>query len=259
MASQNFPACLAQILKHEGGLSTIRSDPGNWTGGKVGAGTLKGTNFGISAASYPGEDIRGMTTARAGEIYRRDYWVPVRGDELPPGIDLTAFDPAVNSGVSRGARWLQQALGVTADGKVGPVTIKAAQSVGDGVPVIQRAHAIRLGWLRGLGTFSTFGTGWMRRVAENEAAAVAMHTRSADRLEVERGRAASASNQQTGAAAGSGAAGGAGLSDMADLPDLLVYGVVIFAAVAAVLLISRARVNRARAKAYSLKAKELDQ
>lgn len=257
MSSENFAACLDLVLKHEGGLSMVRADPGNWTGGRVGSGTLKGTNFGISAASYPGEDIRRLTKARAGEIYRRDYWARVRGDDLPPGIDLTAFDPAVNSGVARGARWLQQALGVTADGRIGPVTVQAAQAAPNGVAVIQRAHAIRLGWLRSLSTWSTFGTGWMRRIVGNEAEAVAMHSRSATRLEAEGARAASTARQQTGAAAGSGAAGGIGASDLAQLPELLTYGLLIAGLVAAFVLISRARVHRARARAYARKSLEV--
>lgn len=253
MTSENFAACLEQVLKHEGGLSLVRADPGNWTGGKVGVGVLKGTNLGISAASYPDENIRGMTRARAGELYRRDYWDRVRGDDLPPGLDLTVFDPAVNSGAARGARWFQQALGVTVDGRIGPVTVRAAQTAADGVAVIQRAHALRLGWLRSLSTWSTFGNGWMQRVVGNEAEAVAMHTRSRARLDAEAGRATTAARQQASAAAGSGAAGGLGISDLAELPDLLTWGIPVAALVAAILLIGRARVNRARARAYAMR------
>lgn len=259
MSGSNFQSCLDQVLKHEGGFSLHRSDPGNWTGGKVGVGTLRGTNFGISAASYPREDIPRLTKARAGEIYRRDYWGPVRGDELPDGIDLTAFDPAVNSGVSRGARWLQQALGVTADGKIGPVTVRAAQTTTSGVAVIQRAHAARLGWLRGLSTFTSFGRGWTRRVTENEATAVAMNTRSPDRVAAEAQRAGSLATNQSRAAAGAGASGGVtgASADLASLPDLLTYGILIAAVIVAILLVGRSRANRERARAYSLKAKEI--
>ena len=59
-------------------------------------------------------------------IYRAEYWNAIRGDDLPPGLDLVAFDAAVNSGPSRGARWLQTAVSANADGKIGPATIAAA-------------------------------------------------------------------------------------------------------------------------------------
>ena len=62
------------ILPHERGYQCIRSDNGNWTGGKVGKGILKGTMAGISAASYPSEDIKSLTQERVAYLYRRDYW-----------------------------------------------------------------------------------------------------------------------------------------------------------------------------------------
>ena len=48
-----FAAAIAMVLAHEGGFQGMPDDPGNWTGGRLGDGTLKGTKFGISAASYP--------------------------------------------------------------------------------------------------------------------------------------------------------------------------------------------------------------
>lgn len=158
----NFDACLGEVLSHEGGYVNHPSDPGGET------------NMGISKRSYPNENIRGMTRARASEIYRRDYWAPVRGDDLPAGLDLVAFDPAVNSGVSRGAKWLQSALGVTADGKIGPATIAAAHKA-DVQAVINRACDLRLSWLRTLPTWKTFGKGWARRVESIRETAQAMN------------------------------------------------------------------------------------
>lgn len=157
----NFPACLDEVLGHEGGYVNHPSDPGGET------------NMGISKRSYPNENIRGMTRARAAEIYRRDYWRPVRGDDLPAGLDLVAFDPAVNSGVSRGAKWLQEALGVRADGKIGPQTIAAAKAA-HVEAVIARACDLRLAWLRTLPTWETFGKGWSRRVESVRETATAM-------------------------------------------------------------------------------------
>lgn len=157
----NFDACLAHTLAHEGGYINHPHDPGGET------------NMGISKRSYPREDIRNMTRARAAEIYRRDFWDPIRGDDLPAGLDLVAFDAAVNSGVSRGAKWLQEALRVTADGKIGPQTISAAL-ISDHPEVISRACDRRMMFLRAIKTWPTFGKGWTRRVDAVRAEALSM-------------------------------------------------------------------------------------
>jgi lysozyme family protein len=158
----NFDRCMAHVFKSEGGYVNHPSDPGGET------------NFGISKRSYPNEDIRNMTKERAAAIYRRDFWNPVRGDDLPAGLDLVAFDAAVNSGVSRGARWLQQALGVAADGKIGPATIEAAKK-SDVPAVIVGAISLRRGFLHRLPTWGTFGKGWERRLTSVQTEAQAMH------------------------------------------------------------------------------------
>lgn len=146
----NFDACMAKVFASEGGYVHNPNDPGGET------------NLGISKRSYPREDIRNMTKARAAQIYRRDFWNAVKGDELPAGLDLVAFDAAVNSGPSRGAKWLQSALGVTADGRIGPKTLTAARTAPS--TAIDRACNARLGWLRTLSTWKHFGNGWTRRV-----------------------------------------------------------------------------------------------
>ena len=157
----NFDRCMNRVLASEGGYVNDPHDPGGET------------NFGISKRAYPHEDIRGMTRARAAEIYRRDYWDAVRGDDLPFGLDLCAFDGAVNSGVARGAKWVQQALGVEADGKIGPATIAAARSTY--VPAaIQRAVAFRLSFLKQLPGWAHFGNGWAARMKAVEAEALSM-------------------------------------------------------------------------------------
>lgn len=157
----NFDACLAHILRHEGGYVDHPNDPGGET------------NFGISKRAYPGENIKGMTRARAAHLYRRDYWDAVRGDDLPAGLDLVAFDAAVNSGVSRGAKWVQQAVGAQPDGKVGSATLLRVKATNP-ASAIEKACDLRMAFLRGLGTWSTFGKGWSRRVTEVRMAALGM-------------------------------------------------------------------------------------
>ncbi len=96
-----FEQALAFVIGHEGGYTAVASDPGNWTGGRCGAGECRGTHWGISAAAYPQIDIHALTQAQAGEIYRRDYWDRAGCGRLPPPLALLVFDAAVNNGVGR--------------------------------------------------------------------------------------------------------------------------------------------------------------
>jgi len=170
MTAANYDACIGKVLEYEGGYQADPNDKGNYTGCAVGAGTLKGTNRGISACSYPNEDIKGMTEARAKEIYRSDFWDPIQGDELPAGPDLCTFDGSVNSGRSRGVQWLQHAVGVDADGIVGPVTIEAARDADDHT-TIDRICDDRMAFLRSLSTWDLYGKGWTARVEDVRAEA----------------------------------------------------------------------------------------
>jgi lysozyme family protein len=54
------------------------------------------------------------------------YWNALACDQLPAGVDYCVFDYGVNSGNSRAAVALQQFVGTTVDGEIGPLTIAAA-------------------------------------------------------------------------------------------------------------------------------------
>ncbi len=160
-----FARAFAVVIGEEGGWSAERADPGNWTGGAVGSGALRGTKFGISAAAYPTLDIAALTLAEAQAIYRRDYWDRVRGDELPPPLALLVFDAAVNNGVGRAARWLQLAAGAAPDGVIGPVTLAAvAARAGEGDALCAEFLARRMDFMATLPTWRSFGLGWARRL-----------------------------------------------------------------------------------------------
>ena len=159
----NFARCFAFTLGAEGGFSNVACDPGNWTGGSVGHGVLRGTKFGISAAAYPALEIESLSEADAQEIYRRDYYEALHGEELPLPVAMVVFDGAVNAGVKRAVSWLQLAAGVPADGVMGPGTLMAVQK-GDAVAVAREVLARRIDFYARLAAWANFGLGWTRRV-----------------------------------------------------------------------------------------------
>ncbi len=156
------------VVGHEGGLTANPADPGNWTGGAVGVGACRGTKFGISAAAYGDLDIANLTLDAAKVLYQRDYWQRICGDRLPPALALLVFDAAVNNGIGRAARWLQQVVHMPQDGVIGPRTLDAigqAAARPDGIAdLCAEFLAQRLIYMTSLPTWKTFGLGWARRM-----------------------------------------------------------------------------------------------
>jgi lysozyme family protein len=116
------------------------------------------------AAIYSG-DMRELPLNLAKTIYRSHYWDAVRGDELPEGVRYYAFDAAAASGVRQSVLWLQRALGVTADGVLGPVTLAAAHAANPD-KLKARLLSQRLRFMAGLSNWPSFSRGWSRRVAD---------------------------------------------------------------------------------------------
>ena len=160
----NFDIAFNMLLDHEKGLNLDYNDRGNWTSGRVGIGKLNGTKYGISAMSYPNLDIRNLTIQQTREIYRRDFWG--EADKIPESVRFDFFDAAVNSGYSRSVKWLQEAVGVVSDGIIGPKTLHALESM-DSQRIAKRFNGFRLFSMTEMGTWSTYGRGWARRIAKN--------------------------------------------------------------------------------------------
>lgn len=162
----NFEASLRKLLAHEGGYVNHPADPGGMT------------NLGVTRRSWEQwtgkavteEDMRALTPAMVAPLYRAKYWDAVRGDDLPAGVDYAVFDAAVNSGPGQAAKWLQRAVGVADDGKIGKATLAAVRAQSAGI-VVGKFSAQRMAFLQGLKTFPVFGKGWSRRVAEVNAVA----------------------------------------------------------------------------------------
>lgn len=157
----NWPQSFRLMLTSEGGFSNHPSDPGGMT------------NLGVTKATWENwvgrksdeAEMRGLTPKKVEPLYKKKYWDAVRGDELPAGISYLLFDFAVNAGVGRSIKTLQTAVGVTPDGGFGSITMAAVLAV-DPVELIERFSQAKEDFYRSLTTFSTFGTGWLNRVAD---------------------------------------------------------------------------------------------
>ena len=162
-----FARAMGFVLRKEGGFVDHPSDPGG------------ATNHGVSLryavrlgrlldldndGDVDAADIRLVTPKIAGDLYRKDFWAPVNGSDLPPALAVVAFDAAVNCGAPRAARWLQAAVGATQDGAIGPRTLAAARAA-DPRAAVAEMLALRMVHHANQPTIRDFGLGWFRRIA----------------------------------------------------------------------------------------------
>ena len=160
----NFDQAFDRLIKHEGGYSDDPKDPGNWTGGRVNIGQLKGTKYGIAANTYGDLDIVNLTLEQAKAIYHRDWWLKAGADQLDAAIVFQLWDFAINAGMGTAVRALQRAVRVADDGSIGPLTIRAVRAMST-TDVLMRLTAQRLRFYTSLSTWLTYGKGWTNRVA----------------------------------------------------------------------------------------------
>ena len=92
------------------------------------------------------------------QIYAKKYWNLIDGNLLPRGVDLMAFDIAVNMGPGRASRWLQETVALAPLAR------------------ISRLHGNRLGFWKRLKIWSHFGRGWMARETACEKLAMSQAT-----------------------------------------------------------------------------------
>jgi lysozyme family protein len=153
-----FDEAYDKLLGHEKGYSNHPADKGG------------ATNWGVTQAvaranGYAG-DMRDFPQSMARTIYKKDYWTPCQADMLPEAVRYDVFDGAVNSGVGQSVRWLQRAVGASADGMLGPQTLAAVNALPGGV-VAARYNGHRLMFMAGLPNWDSFSEGWAKRIAGN--------------------------------------------------------------------------------------------
>jgi len=94
-----FDSVMQGIFKHEGGYNA--KDGGN--GAPV--------NFGINQGHNPDIDVKNLTKGEAAKLYKTRYWDKIGGDNLPPELQGTAMDAAVNQGPANAQKWITESGG----------------------------------------------------------------------------------------------------------------------------------------------------
>ena len=164
MPSASFDASLPFILRWEGGFVDHPADPGGRTNKGVTQRVYDGWR---RRQGMPHQDVKLISDAEVHAIYEMDYWLPPRCDLLRRPLDLVQFDTAVNMGVGRAVRFLQEAAGCGVDGDFGPGTQRAVAECDLGETIVKFCD-IREAFYRrivekkpGQGVFLK---GWMNRL-----------------------------------------------------------------------------------------------
>ncbi len=117
--SNILSVALKFTLLWEGGFVNNPIDPGG------------ATNKGITQFTYdtyrvnkrlPARDVVDITEEEVNDIYYSMYWKPSQAELAVDPLAIVLFDTAVNFGVGGAIEFLQEALGVGADGIFGPTT-----------------------------------------------------------------------------------------------------------------------------------------
>ena len=167
--ANNFQECLVKVLKHEGGFVNHPSDPGGMT------------NLGVTKKVWEewiGHEVdektmRALTPELVGPMYEMKYWRTSYCEKLPRGLDLLVFTMAVNSGSGRSVKLLQDAIGVVADGVIGPNTM-AKINEANVETLIDKFSEARTAYYKGLKLFPVFGKGWLARTDKERLEALDM-------------------------------------------------------------------------------------
>lgn len=166
----NFDACLAIILKEEGGNDDDVRDPG----GRTSRGIIQ-REWNVYRQTHPNrpQDVWQASSTDVADIYKTQYWEPYC-DKMPLGVDLVFFNASVNSGRQQAVKELQRSLGVNADGMMGMITFNALDAEANLKELIEDMCTQRRNFYKALKTFKTFGKGWMARTDRIQSSAIAM-------------------------------------------------------------------------------------
>jgi lysozyme family protein len=164
----SFDVFLPMLLRFEGGYVDDPTDPGGETNKGVTMATFRQCSHELLHIDPASENLRALTDAQAGIIYRSLYWDKMHGDDFQlQDLANIVCDFYVNAG-THATLLLQQILNgmgahLAEDGGIGPATIQALNSL-DQMAVYRQYKQGRINYYQSLGQrFPRFLQGWLNR------------------------------------------------------------------------------------------------
>ncbi len=169
--TDRYMECLARVLKHEGGYVNDPLD----SGGRTNLGVTQRVWEEWVGHPVSEADMRALTPEKVAPMYKMKYWNPSYCEKLPKGLDYVVFDFAVNAGTGRSVKTLQSAIGVVADGVIGPRTMAAINGANP-KELINKFSDARADFYQGIVARKPdqvrFIKGWLNRVEESRKTAL---------------------------------------------------------------------------------------
>jgi lysozyme family protein len=243
--TEKFRRCDAVTAAWEGGYVNHPKDPGGATDRGVTQATFDSWR---DRQGLPRKSVKGISSTEAERLFFDLFWTACGGERLAAGVDLATYDASVNSGVSRGKKWLIASIG------------------GPDHQTVKKLCAKRLGFMQSLNIWKTFGKGWGRRVADIQAKGVAWALAAGNDNHVVREQLRDesavktrvAQKQGAGAAAGQASGAGAVVTDQAtNVADWLLLGVGVGLLAIGAFLLVRMVLNRQQAAAFAREAEKV--
>lgn len=171
MTASNWPAALAFVWRPENdgnGFHVGADDPGGATSWGV---THDTWAHAVNLSLVPDVPLQDASQDDLARVLRLQFWNVIQGDRLPSGVDLATFNLAMLSGPGRAAIELQAALGIRADGIIGPLTMVAVRGA-DPLELIDHLTDSEEVFFSGLKNARTNLNGWKRRAEDCRAEAL---------------------------------------------------------------------------------------
>jgi len=165
---ENFEKSLKLVLESEGSNDDDPADHGGRTSRGI---TQNEYSAWLREKGRPPLDVWKAPQEDINTIYHDEYWNPLC-DSLPDGVDYIVFNNNVLDGPQRSTVLLQQALGIGADGRVGPITREAIRNA-DATDLIVKLSAASRAYYLSLHQ-PRFTQGWLNRVKFVQRNAISM-------------------------------------------------------------------------------------